>query len=141
MGYVRYGSAAALSAMNAVCADLQLLHNRFLPSAALQRKERVGATHRRYYDTPPPWRACARVDADTEAPLTRQRDRFAPFAPFALGARIDRQLAHPYTLANHRQGRAPVTSGGDGAARATRKPAAPPLSLTISPPSVTPLTA
>lgn len=48
MGYVRYGSAATLTAMTAVYADLQLLHNRLLPSAALQRKERIGATRRRY---------------------------------------------------------------------------------------------
>ena len=43
MGYVRYDSAAALAAMNAVYADLRLLHNLFLPSVKLQRKERHGA--------------------------------------------------------------------------------------------------
>jgi hypothetical protein len=141
MGYVRYDSAAALTAMNAVYADLRLLHNLFLPSVKLQRKDRVGARLRRYYDTPQTplerVRACAHVDATKVAALTQQRDRIDPFV---LAARIDRQLAQLYALANHRQGLAPVTAGG-GAARAKNAPAAPPLPLTNPPASVTPLMA
>ena len=52
MGYVRYDSEAARTAMNAVYADLRLLQNLFLPSVKLQRKERVGARLRRHYDAP-----------------------------------------------------------------------------------------
>ena len=48
MGYVRYDSEAARTAMNAVYADLRLLQNLFLPSVKLQRKERVGARLRRH---------------------------------------------------------------------------------------------
>ena len=141
MGYVRYDSEAALQAMNVVYADLRLLQNLFLPSVKLQRKERVGARLRRYYDTPQTplerVRVCPQADAVKVAALTRQRDRLDPFA---LAARIDRHLALVYALANHRRGLVPSTAGG-AEARAQNAPASTPLSLQTAPPSVTPIMA
>ena len=51
VGYVRYDSDAPRTAINAAYTDLRLLQNLF-PSVKLQRKERVGAPLRRYYDAP-----------------------------------------------------------------------------------------
>ena len=140
MGYVRYDSAAALAAMNAVYADLRLLQNLFLPSVKLQRKERHGARLRRYYDAPQTpldrVRRCRQADAAKVAALVRQRDQLDPFA---LAARIDRKLARLYTLANHRRGTVPST--GAAAARAKTAPAAAALTLHNTSPSVTPFMA
>ena len=141
LGYVRYDSDAALEAMNAVYADLRLLQNLFLPSVKLQRKARVGARLRRYYDVPQTpldrVRRCPQADSVKVAALERQRDRLDPFA---LTARIDRQLAHLYTLANHRRGLVPLTRGGAEARAQTARASAPPQ-LPISPPPVTPFMA
>ena len=141
MGYVRYDSAAALEAMNAVYADLRLLQNLFLPSVKLQRKERIGARLRRHYDAPqtPLERVqrCPQADLATVAALVRQRDRLDPFA---LAARIDDQLAQVYALANHRRGLVPSKVGGADA-RAKNAPASAPPPLKTPAPSVTPLMA
>ena len=138
MGYVRYDSEAARTAMNAVYADLRLLQNLFLPSVKLQRKERVGARLRRHYDAPqtPLERVqrCPQADPVKVAALERQRDHLDPFA---LAARIDDQLAQVYALANHRRGLVPSTRGG-AAARAQTARAAAPLPLKNAPSSVTP---
>jgi hypothetical protein len=126
MGYVRYDSAAAVVAMNAVYADLRLLQNLFLPSVKLVRKERVGARVRRHYDRPqiPLDRVCAcpEADAATVAALVARRARLDPFE---LARRIDASLARVYELANHRvRASAPnaVAAGHDGP-RAQERPA------------------
>ena len=141
MGYVRYDSDAALIAMNAVYADLRLLQNLFLPSVKLQRKERVGARLRRYYDAPQTpldrVRVCSQADPVQVAALERQRDRLDPFA---LAARVDEQLAQVYALANHRCGLVPSKVGG-AEARAKTAPAAAPLPRKTPAPSVTPIMA
>jgi hypothetical protein len=141
MGYVRYDSDAALEAMNAVYADLRLLQNLFLPSVKLQRKERIGARLRRYYDAPQTpverVRLCPQADPVKVAALVRQRDRLDPFA---LAARIDDQLAQVYALANHRRGLVPSKVRG-AEARAKNVPASAPPQLTPSPLSVTPIMA
>ena len=104
LGYVRYESPAALAAINAVYADLRLLQNLFLPSVKLQRKERVGARVRRRYDAPQTpldrVRACPGADPAAVTALVRLRARLDPFA---LAARIDRQLEAIYALATHRR--------------------------------------
>jgi len=144
MGYVRYDSDAAREAMNAVYADLRLLQNLFLPSVKLQRKERIGARLRRYYDTPQTplerVRVCPQADPVKVAALERQRDRLDPFA---LAARIDDQLAQVYALANHRRGLVPSTLGGAAARAKNARAAAPPQLKTLKPslPSVTPIMA
>jgi hypothetical protein len=141
MGYVRYDSATSLTAMNAVYADLRLLQNLFLPSVKLQRKERIGARLRRYYDAPQTpldrVRVCPQADPVKVAALVRQRDRLDPFA---LAARIDDQLAQVYALANHRRRLVPSKVGG-AKARAKNAPAAAPPHLKTSLPSVTPIMA
>lgn len=144
MGYVRYDSAAALAAMNAVHADLRLLQNLFLPSVKLQLKERLGARLRRTYDAPQTpldrVRACPQADPAKVAALVRQH---AALDPFVLAARVDQQLAHLYTLANHQRGRVPSTGAAETRAKNAPVPAA--LTLQNTPtktrPSVTPVMA
>jgi len=144
MGYVRYDSAAALTAMNAVYANLRLLQNLFLPSVKLQRKERHGARLRRTYDAPQTpldrVRVCAQADPAKVAALVRQR---AALDPFVLAARVDQQLAHLYTLANLQRGLAPST--GAAGTRAQNAPVPAALTLKNTPtttrPSVTPVMA
>ena len=103
MGYVRYDSAAAVAAMNAVYADLRLLQNLFLPSVKLVTKERVGARVRRRYDTPQTplerVRQCPAADAACVAALVKRQ---RTLDPFVLAQRIDHGLARVYDLANHR---------------------------------------
>jgi hypothetical protein len=124
LGYVRYDSDAALTAMNAIYADLRLLQNLFLPSVKLQRKERVGARVRRRYDAPQTpldrVRICPTADANAVAALVRLRNRLDPFG---LAARIDRALDRLYPLANHRRA---TTSTGAAGARAKTARAPPP---------------
>lgn len=111
LGYVRYDSAPALTAINALYADLRLLQNLCLPSVKLIEKRRVGARVRRRYDAArtPLERvaACPEADADQVRRLTDQR---AQLDPFVLAARIDRALARIYRLANPRVRPATVTT-------------------------------
>ena len=109
MGYVRYDSEAARTAMNAVYADLRLLQNLFLPSVKLQRKERVGARLRRHYDAPQTplarVRRCPQADLAKVAALVRQRDQLDPFAlaarhrrPARAGVRVSESSARAGAL-------------------------------------------
>ena len=139
LGYVRYDSPAALTAINAVYADLRLLQNLFLPSVKLVRKERVGARVRRHYDAPQTpldrVRACPTAHRAAVATLVGLRDRLDPFA---LVATIDRQLAAVYALANHRR---PLTASA-GAEGGRAQTARPPSALACQiPDSVTPVMA
>ena len=103
LGYVRYDSVSAQTAMNELYDDLRLLQNLFLPSVKLCEKRRVGARVRRRYDTPqtPLERveACAESDREKVRALQQLRARLDPIA---LAARIDRQLTRVYRLANQR---------------------------------------
>jgi hypothetical protein len=113
LGYVRYDTPAALTAINDLYRhDLRLLQNLFLPSVKLVRKERVGARVRRRYDAPRTplerVRACPDADDAKVAALTALRDRLDPFA---LARTIDQKLERLYALANHRQSPPPVAPG------------------------------
>ncbi len=100
----------------------------------LQRKERIGARRRRYYDAPQTPLERVQAHAAKVVALVRQRDRLDPFA---LAARIDRKLARVYALANHRRGLVPSTAGAaETHAKTARVSAA--LSLKDLFPSVTP---
>ncbi len=102
-GYERYDTDAAVEALNALYAEVRLLQNLFLPSVKLVARERVGARVRRRYDAPqtPLDRLLAGGTGDSAKvqALVRQRARLDPFA---LAARIDRQLERVYRLANRR---------------------------------------
>src|SRR5690606_29854879 len=92
LGYVRYDSAAALTAINALYEDVRLLQNVFLPSVKLVSKRRVGSRVQRQYDQPrtPLERveACAaHADGATLRDLRHLRARLNPFE---LAQRIDR---------------------------------------------------
>jgi len=110
LGYVRYDTPAALTAINDLYRhDLRLLQNLFLPSVKLLRKERVGARVRRRYDAPRTpldrVRACPDADCAKVAALTALRDRLDPFV---LARTIDHKLERLYALANHRHSPQPV---------------------------------
>jgi len=110
---VRYDSAAALTALNALYADLRLWQNLWLPSVKLVKKTRVGSRVRRQYGPPQtPFdrvQACPDADPVKVAQLARLH---ATEAPFTLAARIDRQLSQLYALANHRRGGRPMDAAG-----------------------------
>jgi hypothetical protein len=103
LGYVRYDSDPALTAINALYKDLRLLQNLCLPSVKLIEKTRVGARIRRRYDAPrtPLERVETCADADPEK-LRALRHLRARLNPFELAQRIDRQLGEVYRLANPR---------------------------------------
>lgn len=113
VGYERYDTEAAVSALNTLYGELRLLQNLFLPTVKLVRKERVGARVRRRYDAPltplDRVRACPSADAAKVAKLVALRARLDPVA---LAARIDRLLERVYALAHRRvvpgRGRRPV---------------------------------
>ena len=141
MGYLRYDSEAAITAMNDVYADLRLLQNLFLPSVKLQSKERVGARLRRRYGPPQtPFdrvRAWPQADRVKIAALVALRDRLDPFA---LAARIDRKLERVYAFASVRRGR-PSKMAEGVVADAQNAPASTPPQSNSSSPSVTPFMA
>jgi hypothetical protein len=103
VGYERYDSDAAVTALNTVYAELRVFQNLFLPTVKLVRKERVGARTRRRYDAPQTpldrVRACPEADRAKVAALVALRDRLDPFV---LATRIDRLLERVYTLAHRR---------------------------------------
>src|SRR6266508_2164022 len=129
LGYVRYDSPAARTAIHALYRhELRLFQNFFLPSVKLVRKERVGSRVRRRYDAPrtPLERvlACPEITPQVAAELQRQRDRLDPFA---LAAAIDTKLERIYALANphHR----PPASAEPPARIAVRRRVRPRLSI------------
>jgi hypothetical protein len=109
VGYVRYDSAAALTALNALYADLRLWQNLWLPSVKLVKKTRVGSRVRRQYGPPqtPFERVQACPDADP-AKVAHLAHLHATEDPFTLAARIDRHLPRLFALANHRRGGRPM---------------------------------
>jgi hypothetical protein len=113
VGYVRYDSTTALDALNALYADVRLWQNLWLPSVKLVKKVRVGSRVRRQYDPPQtPFervRACPDADPAKVAALARIH---ATLDPFALAARIDRQLGRLYAFANHRRSGRPMDAAG-----------------------------
>ena len=103
LGYVRYDSAPALTAINGLYEELRLLQNLFLPSVKLVEKRRVGARLRRRYDAPRT--PLERVEACAEAApaqVRALRQLRARLDPFILAQRIDQGLAGVYRLANQR---------------------------------------
>ncbi len=105
MGYVRYDSPEAQTAMNDLYGhELRLFQNLFLPSVKLVRKVRVGSRVRRVYDRPQtPFervRACPEADPGKVAHLRALRDQLDPFA---LAEAIDQKLTRLYALAHHRR--------------------------------------
>ena len=107
VGWDRYESPAALTALQALYADLRLFQNLFQPSMKLLRKSRHGSRLRRHYDRPQtPFArvlACAEADPIKVAALKRV---LARTDPFALSHRVDAQLEQVWQLA-HRVTRQP----------------------------------
>jgi len=104
VGYVRYDSPEAVTALNALYShELRLFQNLFLPSVKLVRKVRVGARIRRVYDRPQtPFervQACPEADPTKVAQLAALRTQLDPFT---LAEAIDQQLSRLYALAHHR---------------------------------------
>lgn len=128
MGYLRYDTEAARTAMNAAYAELRLLQNLFLPSVKLQTKTRVGARLRRRHDRPQTpldrVQAAPQADAAKVAALVALRDRLDPFV---VAARVDQLLERVYALASTRRSRAQTQgeAGGEDVAAQNAAPSSP----------------
>jgi hypothetical protein len=100
VGWERYDSREALTALNALYADLRLFQNLFQPSRKLVRTERVGSRRIRRYDRPQtPFervRACPEADPQKVAALEQV---LTTTDPFVLSQRIDGHLEHLWALA------------------------------------------
>ncbi len=104
LGYLRYDSPRALTAMNALYSDqLRVLQNLFMPSVKLLAKHRVGSRLRRRYDkalTPlDRLISCRQGNAARVAALRALRARLDPFK---LSASVDRKLVAIHALSNVR---------------------------------------
>lgn len=93
LGYGRYESAAAVSAMERVHADLHLYTNLFQPTFKLKSKEREGAKVRKRYDAPQTPLArvlvCGILSEDDHA---QWAESYRQTNPAALRRRIDANL-------------------------------------------------
>jgi len=100
VGWERYDTEAARTALNALYADLRLFQNLFQPAMKLVRKVRVGSRLIRRYEAPQtPFervRACADADPQKVAALEQV---LKTTDPFALSQRIDRHLERLWALA------------------------------------------
>jgi hypothetical protein len=115
LGYVRYESEPALTAMNDLYRnELRLFQNLFLPSVKLVKKIRVGSRVRRVYDRPqtPLERVLASPEADPVkvAQLRALRDRLDPFQ---LAQAIDQKLERLSALAHSRPAPKPTPPSND----------------------------
>jgi len=130
LGYVRYDSAAALTAINALYEELRLLQNLFLPSVKLVEKRRVGARLQRHYDAPRTPLERVAMCADVDRIKLRALQRLAAeLDPIGRAQRIDQRLAAVYRLANQRVSPATVTKPRVDAARPVDAKNAPTRSL------------
>src|SRR6266508_4699061 len=113
LGYVRYDSPAARTAIHALYRhELRLFQNFFLPSVKLVRKERVGSRVRRRYDAPrTPLERVLACPELSPAVATQLRQQQARLDPFALAQAIDAKLERIYRLANSRH--SPLPSATD----------------------------
>jgi hypothetical protein len=100
VGWERYDTPAALTALTALYTDLRLFQNLFQPSMKLARTVRVGARLIRRYARPQtPFervQACGQADPTRLAALQRV---LKPTDPFALSRRIDQHLERLWALA------------------------------------------
>jgi hypothetical protein len=100
VGWERYDSQEALTALNALYADLRLFQNLFQPSMKLVRKVRVGSRLIRRYDRPQtPFervRACPEADPAKVAAWQRILETTDPFV---LSRRINQHLERLWALA------------------------------------------
>ena len=112
IGYGRYDTPRALSAMNDLYSDLRILNNLFRPSMKLLQKIRKGARVIRRYDAPRT--AFQRVlECPQAIPARVQELRHIKETtdPFALAERVDGKLAALYALAS--KARPGLTSAPD----------------------------
>lgn len=101
IGYDRYDTLPARSAMNDLYEDLRILNNLFRPSMKLLKKVRKGSRVIRRYDVPRT--AFQRVlECPQALPLKVQDLRRIKDTtdPFALAERVDKKLATLYALAS-----------------------------------------
>lgn len=122
MGYVRYDSPEALSAMNDLYRnELRLFQNLFQPSVKLAKKVHIGSKLKRVYDPPqtPFQRVCEYPQADP-AKVAELKKLLEVLDPFELSKTIDRKLERIYQMANHR--RSPIASRTSPARSQDRRP-------------------
>lgn len=100
VGWARYDTPEARTALTLLYADLRLFQNLFQPSMKLKGKERRGSRLIRRYDAPrTPFervRACSDSDSKKVTALARL---LATTDPFVLSQRIDQHLERLWALA------------------------------------------
>jgi len=127
LGWHRYDTSHALSAINQLYQELRIFQNLFQPSMKLSAKIRKGSRLIRCYDQPST--PLARVLPSQHKPLPRLQELKSALQntdPFELSARIDHQLDRLYGLADPRHGamreKVPLTELRSG----LQQPMAPP---------------
>ena len=104
MGYLRYDSPRALTAINDLYRDqLRQLQNLFLPSVKLMSKTRIGSRLRRRYDPPrTPLDRLLACPGHKHPRLAALRALRARIDPFDLSDTVERKLRTIHALSNPR---------------------------------------
>ncbi len=101
VGYDRYEGPVAYALLAAVYEPLRLYINFFQPVMVLVRKERVGATVKRYYDqAKTPYQRVLEAPEVADEVKERLRQQYLTLNPAELLRRIERRLAELWKLAN-----------------------------------------
>ena len=105
MGYVRYDSNEALTAMNDLYEnELRLFQNLFQPSVKLIKKIRVGSRIKRVYDAPKtPFQRVGESAQSDPSKLAPFKKLLESVVPFLLSKTIEHKLDCLYKRAHHRK--------------------------------------
>jgi len=100
IGYDRYDTPQAVTAMNQVFDVLDLFQNLFQPSMKLAKKVRIGSRLIRRYDKPrTPFQRVLECPEHDVAKVQKLQVILGCTDPFELSEKVDRQLNRLYTLA------------------------------------------
>jgi hypothetical protein len=103
LGWQRYDTAQALSAINQLYQELRIFQNLFQPSMKLSSKIRKGSRLIRRYDPPStPLARVLRSQKKALPPIRELQSLLQNTDPFELSRRIDQQLDRLYSLADKR---------------------------------------
>ncbi|MDD3096063.1 MAG: integrase [Candidatus Marinimicrobia bacterium] len=105
MGYERYDTGTAVSAMNKLYTqELRLFMNLFLPSMKLVKKTRIGSKQKRVYDNPQtPFERLLASGKGDKGKIVKLEQLRRTLDPFELAKTIEKKLEAIYRLANRRQ--------------------------------------
>jgi hypothetical protein len=105
LGWQRYDTMEALSAINRLYDRLRIFQNLFQPSMKLRTKTRKGSRVMRRYDQPAtPWERVLKSPEKIAPQIQGLKSAVENTDPFELSRRIDQQLDCLYSLAAQRNG-------------------------------------